>query len=512
MSDKDRADVLEKISSGIEGFDDITCGGLPLRRTTLLMGGPGCGKTVFALQMLVSAAMRESTPGIFVAFEEEARRVSANAETFGWNMRELEKKQLFFIDARMRTDVVMAGAFDLTALLAGLTAKAAEMGAKLIVFDAIDVLLSLLDDSAAERRVLYRLHEWLIAHEFTGIITTKIEEDYPATAQRYGFMPFMADCVVLLTQRISDRVAVRAVRVLKYRSSPHVLNEVPFVIGPAGVEVGSSNGVHPVPQPFTERVSTGVERLDAMLGGGLYRGTNVLITGSSGAGKSMLAGAFIEAACRRNERVAFISFDENSADIVRDLTSLKIDLAPHQASGLLRMEAVRTESGSSEEHFMRIKRIVAEQQPRCVVVDPLSAIARVGGGMAARAVAERLIYMCRNAGITVLFTSLLEGTDPHLETTTLHVSTISDSWIQLSYALLNGERNRALSIIKARGSEHSNQLRELIFSDTGITLADPYTAGGEVLMGTLRMEKETAVDKEATREREEIDGNRGRSE
>jgi circadian clock protein KaiC len=476
------------------------------------MGGPGCGKTVFALQMLVSAAMRESTPGIFVAFEEEARRVSANAETFGWNMRELEKKQLFFIDARMRTDVVMAGAFDLTALLAGLAAKAEEMGAKLIVFDAIDVLLSLLDDSAAERRVLYRLHEWLIAHEFTGIITTKIEEDYPATAQRYGFMPFMADCVVLLTQRISDRVAVRAVRVLKYRSSPHVLNEVPFVIGPAGVEVGSSNGVHPVPQPFTERVSTGVERLDAMLGGGLYRGTNVLITGSSGAGKSMLAGAFIEAACRRNERVAFISFDENSADIVRDLTSLKIDLAPHQASGLLRMEAVRTESGSSEEHFMRIKRIVAEQQPRCVVVDPLSAIARVGGGMAARAVAERLIYMCRNAGITVLFTSLLEGTDPHLETTTLHVSTISDSWIQLSYALLDGERNRALSIIKARGSEHSNQLRELLFTDSGITLADPYTAGGEVLMGTLRMEKETAVDKEATREREEIDGNRGRSE
>jgi circadian clock protein KaiC len=197
---------------------------------------------------------------------------------------------------------------------------------------------------------------------------------------------------------------------------------------------------------------------------------------------------------------------------VRDLTSLKIDLAPHQASGLLRMEAVRTESGSSEEHFMRIKRIIAEQQPRCVVIDPLSAIARVGGGMAARAVAERLIYMCRNAGITVLFTSLLEGTDPHLETTTLHVSTISDSWIQLSYALLDGERNRALSIIKARGSEHSNQLRELIFSDTGITLADPYTAGGEVLMGTLRMEKENAVDKEATREREEIDGNRGRSE
>lgn len=493
MSGNNRSDVLEKISSGIEGFDDITAGGLPLRRTTLLMGGPGCGKTVLALQMLVSGAMRHGTPGIFVAFEENARRVAANAETFGWNLRELEKKQLFFVDACMRSDVVKAGAFDLTGLLAGLEAKASEMGAKLIVFDAIDVLLSLLDDPVAECRELYRIHEWLVRHELTGILTTKVEGNKPATAQRYGFMPFMADCAVLLSQRVEDRVAGRTMRVLKYRGSPHVLNEVPFVIGPAGVEVGSSNGVHPEPQPFNERISTGIERLDEMLDGGLYRGTNVLITGSSGGGKSTLAGAFIEAACRRHERALFISFDENSRDIVRDLATVGLDLAPQVASGLLRMEAVRTEAASSEEHFMHIKRIIAGHQPRCVAIDPLSALARVGGGLAARGVAERLIYLCRNAGITVLFTSLMEGIDPHLETTTLHVSTISDSWIQISYALLDGERNRALSVIKSRGSRHSNQLRELIFSDRGITLADPYTAGGQVLMGTLRLEKENAA-------------------
>jgi circadian clock protein KaiC len=241
-----------------------------------------------------------------------------------------------------------------------------------------------------------------------------------------------------------------------------------------------------------------------MLGGGFYRGTNALITGSSGAGKSTLAGAFIEAACVRGERAVFISFDENSCDIVRDLSTMSLDLAPYVATGLLRMEAVRTEAASSEEHFMRIKRVISEQRPRCVAIDPLSALARVGGGLAARAVAERLIYLCRNAGITVLFTSLLEGMDPHLETTTLHVSTISDSWIQIAYALQDGERNRALSIIKSRGSKHSNQLRELIFSDTGITLADPYTAGGEVLMGTLRMEKENAMDTETIRKRHEI--------
>ncbi len=492
MNNGTKAEALAKIPSGIDGFDDITGGGLPQKRTTLLMGGPGCGKTVFALQMLVSGAMHHDSPGIFVAFEEDARRVSANAGTFGWDMPELEKKQLLFVDACLRSDVIKSGAFDLTGLLAALEVKAREMGAKVIVFDAIDVLLSLLDDPAAECRELYRLHEWLARHELTGIITAKIQDHESATTQRYGFMPFMADCAVLLSQRVAERVAVRSVRVLKYRGSAHVLNEVPFVIGPEGVEVGSSNGVHPEPQPFDERISTGVEALDAMLSGGFYRGTNVLITGSSGGGKTTLAGAFIEAACRRGERALFISFDENSGDIARDLGTLDIDLAPHLAKGLLRMEALRTESASSEEHFMRIKRVIADQQPSCVAIDPLSALARVGGGLAARAVAERLIYLCRNSGISVLFTSLLEGVDPHLETTALHVSTIADSWIQISYALLHGERNRALSIIKSRGSKHSNQLRELIFSETGVALAEPYTAGGEILMGTLRREKENA--------------------
>jgi circadian clock protein KaiC len=251
------------------------------------------------------------------------------------------------------------------------------------------------------------------------------------------------------------------------------------VIGPEGVEVGASNGVHPEPQPLDERVSTGIERLDEMIGGGFYRATNALITGSSGAGKSMLAGAFIEAACRRSERALFISFDENSHDIARDLAKVGIDLAPYLESGLLRMQSVRTEAASSEEHFMRIKRLIAEHKPRCVAIDPLSALARVGGGLAARAVAERLIYICRNAAVTVLFTSLLEGFDQQLETTTLHVSTISDSWIQVTYPLEDGERNRALSIIKSRGSKHSTQQRKLIFSDTGISLGDPSRSRGK---------------------------------
>lgn len=508
MSNAKHLERLEKIPSGIEGLDDLTSGGLPRARTTLLMGGPGCGKTVFALQALVHGAVRHAAPGIFVAFEENASRVQANVESFGWQVTERQKKHLYFLNAHLSPDTVKAGAFDLTALLAGIEAKAREMGAKLVVLDALDVLLSLLDDCAAERRELYRLQEWLTRTGLTAILTSKVDENKPATAQPFGFMQFMADCVVLLRQRVVDRVAVREMRVLKYRGSGHVLNEVPFVIGPSGIEVGSSNGIHPEPQPFKERVSTGVGRLDEMLNGGVFRGTNVLITGSAGTGKSTLSCLFVEAACRRGEPALYISFDEHIRDLVRDLASVSVQLAPHLKSGLLRMEAVRTEAASSEDHFIRIKHLVREHQPACVVIDPLSALVKVGGELAARNIAERLIYLCRNARVTALFTSLIEGTDVTLETTPLHISTLADSWLQISYGLHAGERNRALTIIKSRGSKHSNQMRELIFSDTGVTLTDPYTAGGEVLMGTLRIEKENAVRAETERKRLEIEQKR----
>lgn len=297
-------------------------------------------------------------------------------------------------------------------------------------------------------------------------------------------------------------------RVVKYRGSGHVLNEVPFVIGRTGLEVGASSGVHPEPQPFKERVSTGIRRLDEMLHGGIYRGTSALLTGSAGTGKSTLSGLFVEAACRRGERAVFVSFDENSKDIVRDLASVAIDLAPYLKSGLLQMEAIRTEGAACEDHLVRIKHLISKFRPRCLAIDPFSALVQVGGELAARNAAERLIYFCRNERITVFLTSLLEGKDAALETTPLHISTLADTWIQISYLLRGGERNRALTIIKSRGSKHSNQMRELIFSDTGITLADPYAAGGEVLMGTLRIEKENAVSAGHDRLRQEIDQKR----
>ncbi len=498
----------KKLSSGIDGFDEVTAGGLPQGRITLLIGGPGCGKTVFALQALTRGAALDGTAGIFVAFEENVNNVQSNAATFDWNITGPARKLLYFVDGQIRPDTLKAGGFDLTALLAGLEAKAQEIGAKLIVFDALDILIGLLDDPAAERRELYRIQAWLMRTGLTGILTAKVEEGEPTVTSRTSAMAFMADCVVLLRQRVFERAALREMRVVKYRGSPHLLDEVPFVIGTSGIEVGNANGVHAEPQPFQDRVSTGVARLDQMLHGGVYRGTNALITGSAGTGKSTLSGLFIESACRRGERALFISFDENALDIIRDLASVSVDLTPHLKSGLLRLEAVRTEAAASEDHLARIKALIREHRPTCLAVDPFSALVNVGGEVPARHALERLIHLCRNERITVFLTSLLEGRDAAMETTPLHISTLADTWMQISYSLFGGERNRALTIIKSRGSKHSNQMRELIFSDTGITLADPYTAGGEVLMGTLRIEKENAVRAERENLRDEMEQKR----
>ncbi len=504
MSAQVEAGALEKLPSGIEGFDDITFGGFPRERTTLLLGGPGNGKTVLALQALVSGATRHGAPGIFVAFEENTARIRANAESFGWNIAGRQKKRLYFLDAQLSSDTVEGGAFDLIALLAGIEAKAQEMGATLVVFDALDVLLTLLDDPAAERRELYRIQDWLKRTGLTAIITAKVDESDPALEHRRGFLSFMADCVVLLRQSVLERSAVRELRIVKYRGSTHVLNEVSFAIGPNGIEVGSPNGIHPEPQPFKERVSTGIVRLDEMLSGGLYRGTNALITGSAGTGKSTLSGLLIEAACRRGERALFVSFDENALDIVRDLASVSVDLTPHLQSGLLRMEAIRTDSASAEEHLLRIKRLIREHKPACVAIDPFSALVNVGGEHTARTAVERLVHLCHNERITILFTSLHEAQHLELGTLPLQVSSLVDTWMQITYSLWGGERNRALSVIKSRGSKHSNQVRELIFSDEGVTLADHYAAGGEVLMGTLRIEKENASRAEHEHLRSEI--------
>lgn len=491
---------IRKAPTGIAGFDEITRGGIPAGRTTLLVGGPGAGKTVFALETLVNAARDQREPGIFVAFEESSRQIIANAATFGWDLPRLEREQLFFLDARLSPTTVQAGDFDISAMLAGLDAKARQMGAKRIVFDGVDVLLTLLDDSAKERREMYRLQDWLNSAGLTAILTAKATDGNHGAADRYSFMQFMVDAVINLHHRMLDRVSLRGVHVMKYRGSGFDEGEFPLIISASGIEVATFGSSELDFNVSTERVSTGVPRLDTMLDGGYFRGSGVLISGAPGVAKTTLAGAFALAACERGERVLYVSFDEAGNQIVRNLRSVGIDLEAHRTSGRLQFYSVRTESRSSEDHLINLKERLSEFEPHNLVVDPLSALGKTGGHVAAVHASLRLLDYARSRGITTVCTSLVAD-EASSETTTTQISTIADTWIHLAYLVHGGERNRTLTIVKSRGMPHSNQVRELLLSNNGLTLADVFTAGGTVLVGTARWEHEARMRDAAARER-----------
>ncbi len=484
-----------KARTGIEGFDEITRGGLPRGRTTLLEGGPGSGKTIMSLQSLVNGARFDGEPGIFVAFEESSARIIANAAEFGWDLAALQKKKLFFLDAQPKPDLVQSGNFDLGGLLAALDTKVRELKARRIVFDALDIVLTLLPDAAAQQREVYQLHEWLLARELTATITAKAggRKLHPDNQPRLGFMQFMVDCAVILNHDVIKGVSQRSLRVVKYRGSSFAENESPLVIGEEGLEVAVSRyGREPKITVSHERISSGVPRLDTMLGGGYYRNSSVLITGFPGAAKTTLAGAFVESVCQRGERALFVSFDSDSQEIIRNLSSVKIRLERFVKSGLLHTKSARTITGSAEIHLMRIRNLVQKNKVKYLVIDPVSALIKAGNENASYNVVERLIDWTKEMGVTLLCTSPLHEPGFQVEGTSLLISTIADTWIHLSYLVQAGERNRGLSIVKSRGSAHSNQVRELVLSDAGVMLADTYTAGGEVLMGTLRWEKEHA--------------------
>jgi circadian clock protein KaiC len=494
-STRPRIKTADKTPTGITGFDEITGGGLPRGRTTLLLGGPGSGKTIFAMGFLAHGARDCNESGIFVAFEETAQRIVRNAESFGWKLDELRNKKLFFLDAQPAPEVIQSGIFDLNGMLAILEAQIKATGAQRIVFDAIDIMLALLPDPTARSKEIYRLHNWLLKNQLTALITAKERGDEISShdQQQFSFMQFMVDCSVILHHRVTRGVSQRNLRVQKYRGSRFDENESPFIIGKNGFNVAQARTIGRVNQVSQERVSSGVKRLDTMLGGGYYRGASVLITGFPGTAKTTLSGAFAEAACKRGERTMFASFDSDGAEVVRNLASVGIQLGRYVKSGMLRMVSARTITGSAESLLVHIKTIAAEHKSRCLVIDPVSTLAKIGNEMTAHGVAERLVDWSKVNGTTMVCTSLLdEMSGSETGTTPLQISTIADTWIHLNYLVQAGERNRGLSIIKSRGTEHSNQVRELILSDAGVTLADIYTAGGEVLMGAMRWEKESA--------------------
>lgn len=490
MAKKQRG--IEYVPTGIVGFDEITGGGLPAGRITVVLGGAGGGKTIFGAQTLAAGARHFGEPGVFVAFEESAEQILENTARFSWAIHRLRGKGIDVVDAHLPQSVVQGGEFDLLGLLAVLGQKVKAIGAKRIVLDGLDVLLAHLENPTLARREVFRLREWLDESRLTAIITAKASAADVGLSPEYDFLQFMADCVVKIQHRVAGGTALRFLRVAKCRGGPHSANEFPFTIGDAGIEVGAGAATAMEHPASNVRVSSGIDRLDAMLGGGgYYRGSSTLITGSPGTAKTTLGAAFAEAASRRKERTLLVSFDEAPAQIVRNMDSVGVRLGPHVHSGVLRMQSLRSRAASPEAHAAHVRQLLREHRARNLVVDPISALGLPGEDNAAQRAAIEILDLAKSQSITSVYTSLLGNKAALTEETPIGISTIADTWMHLSYVNQGGERNRALTIIKSRGTGHSNQVRELVLSDEGVTLADVYAAGGEVLMGTLRWERET---------------------
>lgn len=484
-------------------MDEITGGGLPRGRATLVTGGPGCGKSVLSLQTLVHGAREQSEPGIFVAFEESAQRILANAASFGWDLPALQRKKLFFIDAQPSFDVIDTGGADLQGLLAALDARVAQMGAKRIVLDSLDVLLSWVGDGAGAQREIARLNEWLLTRDLTVVMTANALSGGEQIRGALDFLPFVADCVISLRHRDVEGFSQRSVRIHKYRGSAFSENASPLIIGARGIQVAGLARSESSTKGSAKRLSTGVRDLDAMLAGGYFAGSSVLATGAPGTSKTTLGGAFVESVCAGGQRALFVSFDSSRIELVRNLASVKVRLGRFVRSGLLRIESRHAADASAEAHLLDIRTVVDEHRPSALVIDPISALGHHGNEATAHEVVARLILMAKERGITVFCTSLLGNRAAVAEASRLEISTIADTWIHLTYVVHAGERNRALTVVKSRGTAHSNQVRELVLSSGGISLADVYTSSGDVLMGSLRMQREQADAANATQQQSE---------
>ncbi|MET0313155.1 MAG: circadian clock protein KaiC [Hansschlegelia sp.] len=484
-----RGKPIAKVMTGIEGFDEISGGGLPAGRLTAIVGAAGAGKTVFALQTLVNRLAELGEPCIFVTFEEPIARIRGNVASFDWPADALDESRFYFVDARMPEQGVVTGAFDLEGLLAGLTALKDEIGARNIVFDGIDMLLSGLRDERLERQELLRLDAWIRRSEISAIITVKTFGAGDRDQIRADFLQYMTDCLVVLVESVTATGSSRTIRIAKYRGSGFAANPTPIVIGGSGIEVIAFKGARVGYPTFADRVSSGVSRLDALLNGGYLRGSSTLISGSPGTSKTSLGISFAAAACARGDRALVVSFDESAAQIVANMTSIGIDLTPLVETGSLTIASFLSAGRSPEAHFVEISNLLKAQTPDCLVIDPISALLKADYPFSAM-ICENLLDTAKSRGITVLCTSLLEQASGVTELSASQVSTIADSWLHVSYVARDGERNRALTIIKSRGTGHSNQVRELVLSPTGIDLVDVYVAEGEVLMGSARAQKE----------------------
>ena len=483
---------LSKAPTGINGLDEITGGGLPRGRPTLVCGSAGCGKTMLALEFLVRGATQFGEPGVFMMFEENAQELTANVRSLGFDLDKLVAKKNILLDhVRVeRSEIEETGEYDLEGLFIRLGHAIDSIGAKRVVLDTVEALFAGLPNHAILRAELRRLFRWLKDRGMTAIITGEKGE---ASITRYGLEEYVADCVITLDHRVAEQICTRRLRVVKYRGTAHGTNEYPFIIGERGLSVLPITSLQLAHRASAERIPTGIAGLDAMLGGqGLYRGSSVLVTGSAGTGKSSIAAKFADTACRRGERTLLFAYEESSEQLLRNMRSIGIDLAPWVKKGLLQIHCSRPSMHGLEQHLVMMHDTVLAFRPGVVVVDPISNLTLDDSEREVKPTLMRLIDFLKQLQITSVFTSLTSGgtATSAPEDSQMGVSSLMDTWLLLRNVEFNGERNRLIYVLKSRGMAHSNQVREFVLSDAGIDLRAVYLGEDRVLTGTARVAQE----------------------
>jgi circadian clock protein KaiC len=462
---------LDKVPTYIAGLDEVLQGGLPRGRTTVVAGQPGTGKTMLGLEFLYRGALA-GEPGIFIGFEEPPDDLRVNAATLGWDLSHLEQEgKLLLFDGRVKPEVVRAGAFSLSGLLAILAGKTRELQARRVVLNALGVALRFFDSPMAARNELHLLGEWLRSTGLTSIVTHK-----PGGPEVHGLADSfgsLADCMILLDARVVDQITTRRLRVIKYRGSGFESNEYPYVIGGTGLRCIPISTVQLEHQPLGQKMSSGVPRLDAILDGGYRRRSCILIAGQPGAGKTILASTFADAACRRGERVLYVSYEESAAALAGNVSSAGLDLARHVQGGRLRFLAYMPESMGAEEHLIRVLDGIADFDPHHVVVDAISACDRMGGMQAAFEFLMRLLNSCKERGITILLINQTKGITDRVELSGAGISSMLDTVLFMDYVVTPRGTDRVLQVFKARGSAHSSLKYPYVVTPAGIEILEP---------------------------------------
>ena len=496
--------TLPKCPTGISGLDDITEGGLPRGRPTLVCGAAGSGKTLLAMEFIIRGVTEFDEPGAVMSFEETAEELAVNVESLGFDVPELIQQGRMAIDyVRVeRSEIEETGEYDLEGLFVRLDAMIRAVGAKRVVLDTIEALFAGLPNQAILRAELRRLLRWLKDRGVTTVITGEQGEH---ALTRHNLEEYVSDCVIFLDHRVAGQIATRRLRIVKYRGSRHGTNEYPTLIDERGLSVLPLSTVgldYPV---SSERVSTGVPQLDTMLDGdGYYRGSSVLVSGTAGTGKSSLAAAFTDATCRRGEQCMYFSFEESPDQILRNMRSIGYDLEPWVKRGLLQFTCVRPSLYGLEMHLAMIHKLVRINRPTVVVMDPITNLMTIGESSEVRAMLTRVIDFFKSQSITALFTSLTTGGED-LEQTEVGISSLMDSWLLLRMIESNGARDRLLYVLKSRGMGHSNEMREFQLSSDGIALIEPYVGLGTVLTGSARLAQETKDELQELAKRQETE-------